>query len=417
MKALRLTPKRLVQFACISGASLLYYIPYMIPSYYNVFVEVFNSTNTQLNALTSAYTTTTVLTYFLGGLLADKISSRKLLAFTFVSTGVLCFLFGLFPPYPIAMAIMIALGVTTTLTFWAAMQKATRIFIGEGNEGVGTGSVEGVRSILSSIVCTIAVACFAKFADPIIGVRFVIWFFAVILTAIGIIAWFVLEKDVPTNENLAKNLITCLKDKNVWLMSMIVFFFFVPSVFMAYIATYSTQVFGLSVALGAALGLFKEYFRPFGAIFAAATSGKRGTSKMLVVFGVIVALINFGYALVPQDPALVMILVVGSAIGYIALGAVRGLYFATVGEANVSMGVTGTVIGIMSTIGFAPDSFGPLILGKMLDTMPAERVYPLIFIGCGVCCLIGVVLTIVFRKVNKDNIDRIESVRKESKAK
>lgn len=56
--------KRAIQFICLCGASIIYYVPYMKASFYDALIQAFNVTNVELGIMTSAYTTMTIATYF-----------------------------------------------------------------------------------------------------------------------------------------------------------------------------------------------------------------------------------------------------------------------------------------------------------------------------------------------------------------
>ena len=88
------TLKRVIQFCCLCGAGLMYYVPYGFSIYYDTFIEAFGVSNAQLGAIQSAYTMVSMFTYFFGGLVADKFSARKLLVFSYVGTAALTFWFG-----------------------------------------------------------------------------------------------------------------------------------------------------------------------------------------------------------------------------------------------------------------------------------------------------------------------------------
>ena len=409
---------RSLQFICISGASLLYYVPYMITSYYDVLRQAFHASNTELGLLTSCYTTVTFFTYFLGGIIADKFSSRKLLTFSYISTGVLCLLFSTFPGLILGMVIMGAMGVTTILTFWAAMQKATRIFVGVGNEGLGTGGVEFSRNVLSSIIATIALIGFGLFADKILGLQFVIWCFAASLFVIGIGSWFLLEKEDPKESEDGTSffyIVTCLKNPNIWIASVIIGFSTISYICFRYIAPYGTNVLGLSLVMGALLGTFKEYFRPVGGLIVAFLSNRYGVSKMLMMFSVFAAIITVLIAFLPQNSSFILFVFLSCAIGYVIFGAIRGIYLATTGEGGIPMEMTGTAIGIMSTIGFLPDAFMRIILGWVLDSMPEAVAYPVIFRIAAVFSLLTITVVWIFYRKNKTHIDEMMASKEEAR--
>ncbi|MEG0380011.1 MAG: MFS transporter, partial [Eubacterium sp.] len=115
----------------------------MIGLYYDTFQAATGATDIQLGVIQSAYTTMTIATYFLGGLLADRVSSKTLLSISYLATGVLAVIVGFFPAYTMMVILFGAMGITTTLTFWAALIKATRVFAKAGGEGTALASMEG----------------------------------------------------------------------------------------------------------------------------------------------------------------------------------------------------------------------------------------------------------------------------------
>ena len=130
---------------------------------------------------------------------------------------------GFFPSYTVMVILFGAMGITTTLTFWAALIKATRIFAKAGGEGTALASMEGTRNVLSSIVSTVALILFGVFADKIFGLRIVIYIFAGMNVLIGLLIHFIFDRDTvekPEGEGVIKILLSALKDPNVWLMSL-----------------------------------------------------------------------------------------------------------------------------------------------------------------------------------------------------
>lgn len=410
--------KRAIQFICLCGASIIYYVPYMKASFYDALIQAFNVTNVELGIMTSAYTTMTIATYFLGGLVADKFSARKLLAFSYVASGLLCVGFGTIPDYRVAVVLFAILGVTTTLTFWSALIKAIRIFARPGEEGKAQGDVEGTRSILAAVLGTIAIFIFSQFSNIVTGMQVVIFIFGGACILIGILIWIFFERDEPDKEQnlgIGKILLTCLKNPNVWLMSFIVFGAFISCTTTPYMTPYGTQMFGLSITLGAILGMFRDYMQPIGALISGNVSNKTGISKLLIIVTALLAVINIFIAIIPQQASLVILVFIGTALGYIILGAARGIYFATLPEADIPMYMSGTVIGIISTIGFLPDSFMPIIIGNWLDTYPPELAYRFIFIAAAAGAIFACIISIIFHKRNKETIAKLAVIQKEGK--
>ena len=161
--------------------------------------------------------------------------------------------------------------------------------------------------------------------------------------------------------------------------------------------------------------MFRDYMQPIGALISGNVSNKTGISKLLIIVTALLAVINIFIAIIPQQASLVILVFIGTALGYIILGAARGIYFATLPEADIPMYMSGTVIGIISTIGFLPDSFMPIIIGNWLDTSPPELAYRFIFIAAAAGAIFACIISIIFHKRNKETIAKLAVIQKKGK--
>ena len=76
----------------------------------------------------------------------------------------------------------------------------------------------------------------------------------------------------------------------------------------------------------------------------------------------------------------------------------RGLYFAIIEEAKTPIAITGTVVGIISILGFTPDIFMSLLSGYMLGEHPTVVEYQTLFQIFTFFPLVGLLATFGFRK-------------------
>ena len=76
----------------------------------------------------------------------------------------------------------------------------------------------------------------------------------------------------------------------------------------------------------------------------------------------------------------------------------RGLYFAIIEETKTPIQMTGTLVGIISVIGFTPDIFMSLFIGYMLGENPALTEYQQLFTTFTIVPIIGLLTTLGFRK-------------------
>ena len=194
-------------------------------------------------------------------------------------------------------------------------------------------------------------------------------------------------------------------------MSFIILGVFATNVNLRYITPYATSMFGLSALGGAILGNFREYMRPVGSYISALVGDRFGISKSIIVMTLLLAAFNFGLPLLPTGAANVIGIFVGGAMGYILIGAVRGLYFATQSEAKMPLFMAGTVTGILSTIGFLPDSFLPIINGNIIQNNDPSVCYGIIFNISGAFALFACVIAIIFHIRNKENIKELRAIR------
>ncbi len=78
--------------------------------------------------------------------------------------------------------------------------------------------------------------------------------------------------------------------------------------------------------------------------------------------------------------------------------ALRGLYFAIIGEAKIPLVITGTLVGMISFVGYTPDIFMSLLSGYMLGENPTVIEYQKLFQLFSLFPLVGFLATVGFRR-------------------
>lgn len=74
------------------------------------------------------------------------------------------------------------------------------------------------------------------------------------------------------------------------------------------------------------------------------------------------------------------------AIGVYGL---RALYFAVMEKGQIPLLLTGTAVGLISIIGYAPDIFSGLVIGYLLDNYDGEQGYKYVFSMLAMFSFIG----------------------------
>jgi len=83
-----------------------------------------------------------------------------------------------------------------------------------------------------------------------------------------------------------------------------------------------------------------------------------------------------------------------------AVYAMRGLYFAIMGESKIPLKITGTIVGLVSVIGFLPDIYMAKIMGYFLDKFPGVEGHKYVFLLLAGFAFVGLMTTIVYKTVN-----------------
>jgi nitrate/nitrite transporter NarK len=390
---------------CLSGG-IIYLLPFLREVYYLPLQKALQISNTQLGVMMSAFGTAALISYFPGGWLADRISSRKLISLSMMATGISGLYFATFPSYAVSVAIHCFWGISCTLTFWGALIKATRSWAPRTEQGRAFGILESGRGIAELAASTALLAVFAKLGSGRLALSRVILLFSITDILIGLMAWWALV-DTPVQEGEERRarerigfqqIIAVLKMPVVWLISLVIMAAYSAYWGSYYFTPYATDVFLMSVVFGGAIGVGKMGLKPLSALGAGFLADKAGASRTITwCFSVLI--LSFGvFILTPGRPQLVFILIVNTAVASLAIFALRGIYFALLEEGGIPLIVTGTAAGIVSVAGFTPDIFMPMLGGVLLDRYPGGQGYRYFFAVVMVLCILGLLASAAIRR-------------------
>lgn len=365
------------------GASFIYFLPYLRWSYYEPLQAALGLSHSQFGNLMTVYGIAALLSYWPGGWLADRFAPRKLLAIAFLGTGLGGFAFATFPSYSICLLIHAFWGLTTTLTFWAAMVKATRDLAGSDEQGRFFGLLEGGRGLLQTLVAMGVVWLFSQAGEGIPGLKRVIYLYSVIGILNGGLVWFMLEDKATQAEpgSLLKDIGRVIKMPAVWLLSIIIFCSYTCFIAQTNLTPYLTSFFGVSVSLGAVLAAIRIYgLQTLGGPVGGLIADKTGSRIKVVIACFALLSITMGlFAFLPPSPALLWLVVINMLVFGAGLFAMRGVYFALVDESGIPENLTGVAVGLASMIGFAPEVFAYSVAGYWMDKYSGIQGYKIMF--------------------------------------
>ena len=225
-----------------------------------------------------------------------------------------------------------------------------------------------------------------------------------IVFLISFFTWYVLPKEeIKTNtENEFqfnfKQAFSLMKQRKVIFHSLIIFCAYCSYKLTGVYGTYARDVWKYSLEEATYFAVSIQYIRPFAAIFIGWIADKFMPSKLLIPSFTILLLISIilGFGFLENQPIFLSF----TAFLLIAFGtySLRGLYFAIIEETKTPIQLTGTLVGIISVVGFTPDIFMSLFNGYMLGENPTIIEYQNLFTTFTIIPIIGLLAALGFRK-------------------
>lgn len=388
----------------VSGG-MIFMAPFLREVYYIPMQEAMNLNNTQMGALMGTFGAVSMLMYFPGGWLADRVSSRKLITLGMLATGITGLYFATYPSYQINLLLHAFWGISITFVFWGAMIRVTRGWAPPSEQGRAFGILETGRGLSEVISHTGLLALFAWLGSTYAALSTVIIAFSLLNVALGIASWFFIEDNERTNiagehKVGAKDVWQVLKMPVVWLISLVIMcaysaywgsYFFTP---------YASDVFLMSVTMAGVLSVGRMWLKPFAALAAGFMGDRFGIARSVAISLAITAASFALFALTPANPAVLPLVILNVAVSATFIFALRGIYFALLEEGGVPLALTGTAAGVASAIGFIPDVFMPVVGGYLLDAYPGVSGYRLLFGFVAVLAVIGCIAAVLIVRMH-----------------
>ena len=391
-----------------AGAGIIFQLPYIRETFYQQIQSAMNLPNTQMGLLSSGYATVSLFSYFIGGIVADKFSARKLLTFSFLATGALGLWFSTFPSYNVARIIFVLMGVSSIITYWSACIKATRMLGTPEEQGRLFGLQEGLRGILNALLVFGMTAAYSYFSvkSEVLGTSMAIKICSITVIIIGILNFIFIEdtKKEESSESLVevvKGMFKALTIPRVWVLVAIIFTAYSVYGLIGYVNTYAVQYYGLSETMGSTLGGVRYLLQGVGGIAGGFLADKLHSRIKVIAGGCILLAISFGlFIILPVKASLVGAVIVNFIFGLVFIYAVRSQYFAVHDDAGIPLEMSGRVSGIASALGYTPDIFMYTLVGSWMDNYGANG-FKMTWAYAVVASLLCVVMAFVLSKVIK----------------
>ena len=408
----------IVMLALVVSGEGVFLLPFVVARIFRpTFLKVFEINNLELGTAFSLYGIIAMASYFMGGPLADRFSARRLMSAALISTSIGGLIMALIPSLSILTILYGLWGMTTILLFWAALIRATREWGGDDSQGKAYGLLDSGRGLFAALLASISVWIFALLLPADVegasqeqlkaALSQIILIFSGITLLIAWLVWV----SIPENENAKTSsrmeklsldgVRNVLKMPAIWLQATIVVCAYVGYKCTDDISLYVSDAFGYNDVEAAQIGTVTFWVRPIAAIGAGFLGDHFRASKMISIsFAIMIigSLMIAGGLILPGFPMFLIFVIVTTSLGIYAL---RGIYFALLQEAKISLIYTGSAVGLVSVMGFTPDIFMGPLMGYLIDRSPGALGHQHVFAVLALFGIIGLIASVSFTRLTK----------------
>ena len=391
------------------AGSLIYGLPYFRTYYYDAYLSAYNLTNIQMGSLGSIFGVFGMVSYLFGGVVADFISPKKLISISLILTGVAGFFHLVANSYATLLIIYLVWGFTALFAFWPALVKGIRSLASSDEQGKAYGFMEAGRGVTNAVHLAIALAIINAVSRSTgsseinaAGLKGGIVFYSVVVIVLGVLV-LLFFKDPQTSDQSErfnfKQVLTVIRLPQVWILCLILCCTYVMNMSYSYFNPYATSTLGVAMVGGTIVTIMADYIRPFASVGGGILADRLGRPRIMTIGFAIMAAGTFAIALFPAMS--VHVFVILCAIIYVGMYCNYGIVFSLMDDGGIPMEVSGTAIGLISTIGYLPEVFCPFLAGVVLDTY-SEAGYKYYFLAMGVIMLIGIVGIMIWNRSVKN---------------
>lgn len=407
------------------GSSTIYAPAYLKGVFYDPLQQALGCTNTDLGLMMSAYAITATICYLPSGIIADKVRMRTLAWVGFVSTAVLVFIYATLPSLTTCYLLFVGMGITTILIWWGTRFKVIRLIDSDDKYSQNIGISYGIYGAAGLVVGMINLAIVTAFADNAgAGMTALLMWLGALILLLGILSFLFIPKfegELVHDEKFSlgkffKPFGHALKNPVVWIAALSYFFVYFYYTGVTYTTPYLSGVLGASLAVTSIVSVVRTYGITLlsGPVFGWVAK-KLNSSATGIVIGSVLAFVGFVVLMVipANEGAAIAAAIVIIALGFIANG-VFSIGSSTLTEGKVPMTIFGAATGILSVVGFLPDTFSSTWFGAIIDAGQAAGdvagAYHQIFLILGVTALIAAGLALFLRFYVNKNADKLQAM-------
>ncbi|MDR0283615.1 MAG: MFS transporter [Propionibacteriaceae bacterium] len=356
------------------GSSIIYAPAYLKAVFYDPLQKALGVTNEQLGAVFGAYAITALVCYLPSGIIADKVRMRTLSSVGFLATAVLTGVYALLPSLTLLYILFIAMGITTIFIWWGVRYKLVRLVSKEDEYPKRIGLSYGIYGVAGLLIGLISTAVVAMVGENLgLGVSIYLGFLAVVIFILGILSLLFIPKFAgeikhESGFNLSE-FVSAFRNPVVWIAAVSLFFVYFFYTGVTYTTPYLTGVLGASLVVATIIANIRNYGITLLSGPAFGYIADRFKPSTTIVAGCLAFIVALGaLMLLPANQgAIVAGVILVVILGFVANGAF-GVVSAQLTEGKVPLHYFGAATGLLSVIGFLPDTFSSIWFGRIMDS-------------------------------------------------
>mgnify|MGYP000470426677 CR=1 FL=1 len=247
----------------ILGGGTIYKLANIKDAFYVPMQQDMGLTHTEIGTMLSINAIVATVLFVVGGMLADRFETRKLIPVGLIGAGLLGLYMATFPGYNQMLIIYALLAVCADCIYWPALLKAIRNLGDDDEQGRMFGFLEGGRGVVDTVVAFSALGVFVAMGSGAQGLKSAIMFYAIIDIVAGLVTWFLLSGGTSKKAEPApagsSGILEAMRVPAIWLVSLNVFMVYIVYCGLTYFIPYLKDMYGLPVALVGAYGIINQY--------------------------------------------------------------------------------------------------------------------------------------------------------------
>jgi MFS family permease len=395
----------------------IFMLPFFIPRLYRpLILQNWNLSNTDIGTAFGAYGVSAMISYLLGGPLADKYPPRKLISLSLLFTGAGGFLLYLFPSRSMLIGVYFYFGISTILLLWGALIKVTHIEGGETNRASAMGILDSGRGLIAAVMSSTLIYLLSLKlknidAEPLKALNLIYLYVSCFTLFVAVLVWLVLgdfqqnEYDDPTHQWDLQKAKEVFKKFDIWLLGLVILSSYCGYKSVSNYSIYLVDVHGQSIEQSSRLTSLLFWLRPISALIGGFGVDFLFTRKNVSRFKVLwvllflssISQLLLGLHIFSHFQMIFTTIVISASLAY----TLRAVYFAVFGDLKIEDHLVGTAIGIASIVGFLPDMFFGATTGYLIDNYKGVAGYSYSFYFTSGIMFIGFVASFLLDRRTK----------------